>query len=473
MTKARILFVGGIDSSGAAGLAADMRAAAGLEVDAATVASAVTVQSTSRCDAVHPLDADILAAQMAAAARDVVPTVIKTGLLATSAQVRVVADTVRRWRAQGHSVDLIVDPVLAASSGATFFDAAAIETLTAELLPLANLATPNAEETRQLPDLSSTCLVLHKGGHAHARTVVDTIHDGMRVWSLSTPRRDGTWRGTGCSLAAAIAAARALGHDWLDAIVAGRSWLHGAVRRGAAAAHGPGRLSPMAWRDVTSDDVPDLWFGRRLDVRFVPLVAPIGVYPIVARAAEMPALVAAGVRTLQLRVKDLSGTALKNEIRAAVALAGSATQLFVNDYWREALELGAYGVHLGQEDLDTADLEAIAASGLRLGISTHSYAEAARAKSLSPSYIALGPIKPTTCKSMRFGPQGMPRIAEWRRLFAAPLVAIGGLKREDLTEVRALGADGAAVISGIVSAAAPGDAARAWIDTWISSRESD
>jgi hydroxymethylpyrimidine kinase/phosphomethylpyrimidine kinase/thiamine-phosphate diphosphorylase len=229
----------------------------------------------------------------------------------------------------------------------------------------------------------------------------------------------------------------------------------------------------MAWRDVTSDDVPDLWFGRRLDVRFVPLVAPIGVYPIVARAAEMPALVAAGVRMLQLRVKDLSGTALKNEIRAAVALAGSATQLFVNDYWREALELGAYGVHLGQEDLDTADLEAIAASGLRLGISTHSYAEAARAKSLSPSYIALGPIKPTTCKSMRFGPQGMPRIAEWRRLFAAPLVAIGGLKREDLTEVRALGADGAAVISGIVSAAAPGDAARAWIDTWISSRESD
>jgi thiamine-phosphate diphosphorylase len=170
---------------------------------------------------------------------------------------------------------------------------------------------------------------------------------------------------------------------------------------------------------------------------------------------------------MQLRIKDLSGVNLANEIAESVAMCRKTnTRLFINDYWQLAIDSGAYGVHLGQEDLDqlhTENLSAISNAGLRLGVSTHSHEEALRAMSVSPSYIALGPIFPTTCKSMAFGPQGLARIGEWRSKYNCPLVAIGGLKVEHAAEALALGADGIAVISDITTAADPEGRARQWV----------
>src|SRR5947208_12950702 len=105
---------------------------------------------------------------------------------------------------------------------------------------------------------------------------------------------------------------------------------------------------------------------------------------------------------------------------------GTQAKLVVNDYWRAAIVAGAKHLHLGQEDLAGADLKAIRDAGLTLGISTHDDEELEIALRARPDYIALGPIFPTTLKSMRFAPQGIPRISEWkRRIGNIPLVAIG------------------------------------------------
>ncbi len=138
--------------------------------------------------------------------------------------------------------------------------------------------------------------------------------------------------------------------------------------------------------------------------------------------------------------------------------------MFINDHWQLAIEHGAYGVHLGQEDLQTADLPAIAKAGLHLGISTHSYFEAAKAKSYHPSYVALGPIFETTCKSMTFGPQGFDRISEWRGFFEQGLVAIGGLQLQHAQEVAKRGADGLALISDVLKASNPHQRVAEWLD---------
>jgi thiamine-phosphate diphosphorylase len=130
-------------------------------------------------------------------------------------------------------------------------------------------------------------------------------------------------------------------------------------------------------------------------------------------------------------------------------------QLFINDHWRIAIEEGAYGVHLGQEDLATADLDAIAAAGLRLGLSTHAYWEVCRAWSVRPSYIACGPIHPTAAKAMPWIPQGNANLAYWCSLLPVPVVAIAGMDALRAAAARECGAAGVAVISGITSAADP------------------
>ncbi|MCX8255376.1 MAG: thiamine phosphate synthase, partial [Beijerinckiaceae bacterium] len=152
-------------------------------------------------------------------------------------------------------------------------------------------------------------------------------------------------------------------------------------------------------------------------------------YPIVDSADWVARLLPQGARLVQLRVKDRGDAATRNEIARAKALCAAAgAQLVVNDYWQAAIDLGCDFVHLGQEDLDDADVPAIRAAGLRLGVSTHDEAELARALELAPDYIALGPIYPTRLKAMRFAPQGLERIGAWKaRIGAIPLVAIGGI----------------------------------------------
>jgi thiamine-phosphate pyrophosphorylase len=194
----------------------------------------------------------------------------------------------------------------------------------------------------------------------------------------------------------------------------------------------------------------------RAGARVPPCPAQLGLYPVVPDAEWVERLLDCGVRTVQLRVKARPD-ALRREIARAVA-AGRRypdARVFINDHWQIAVEEGAYGVHLGQEDLDTADLATIARAGLRLGLSSHGYYEMLRALHERPSYLALGPVFATATKAVAAPPQGLARIARYARFAAAraPLVAIGGVSLDVLPDVLATGVGSVAVVSAITGAA--------------------
>ena len=188
-------------------------------------------------------------------------------------------------------------------------------------------------------------------------------------------------------------------------------------------------------------------------------------YLIVSDAAELARLVPLGVRLVQLRVKDRTETELRAEIlRSREICAAHGAQLVVNDHWRLALDLGCTAVHLGQEDMNSADLPALRRGGVAFGLSTHDEVELERALAERPAYVALGPVWPTLLKPMKWGPQGLKLVAAWkRRLGALPLVGIGGVTPERLVQLFAAGADSAAVVTDIARAADPEARCRLWI----------
>lgn len=180
----------------------------------------------------------------------------------------------------------------------------------------------------------------------------------------------------------------------------------------------------------------------------------LGLYPVVDSVEWIARLLKAGVTTIQLRIKDLPDEQVEDDIAAAIALGKQYhARLFINDYWQLAIKHGAYGVHLGQEDLDTTDLAAIHRAGLRLGVSTHDDTELARAIAVKPSYIALGHIFPTQTKEMPSAPQG---LAELKRHVAGlgnyPTVAIGGIGIDRVAAVLDCGVGSVAVVSAITKA---------------------
>ncbi len=188
-------------------------------------------------------------------------------------------------------------------------------------------------------------------------------------------------------------------------------------------------------------------------------------YPIVPDAAWLRRLVPLGIRCVQLRLKDASSERIRREIGDSIEVcARHDCQLIVNDHWREALALGADYIHLGQEDLAAADLPTIQAKGMRLGISTHSEAELDIALAAAPDYVALGPVYATQLKVMAWAPQGLARVADWkRRVGSLPLIGIGGITPERADAVLAAGADSVAVITDIFSNADPEGRVARWL----------
>ena len=196
---------------------------------------------------------------------------------------------------------------------------------------------------------------------------------------------------------------------------------------------------------------------------FAPLTGAPGFYPVVPDADWVQRLLGWGVRTIQLRYKPLTEDAetLVQQVRTAVA-AGRAvpgSQVFINDHWKLALAEGAYGVHLGQEDwaaLGSAQRELLRASGMRLGLSTHTPEEWSLARAANPSYLAIGPVYPTTLKAMPYEAVGLQRLREWtQQVSPCPVVAIGGIPLERLPEVMACGVQGVAVVSAVTQARDP------------------
>ena len=188
-------------------------------------------------------------------------------------------------------------------------------------------------------------------------------------------------------------------------------------------------------------------------------------YPIVPDLAWLERLVPIGVKTIQLRLKEAGTAEVRRQIAGGIEVCRRHDCLFiVNDYWREAIDLGAGYIHLGQEDLAAADVKAIKRAGARLGVSTHSLEELEIALAAEPDCIALGPVYETRLKVMKWGPQGLERVTEWKnRIGSLPLVAIGGITPERAPGVIAAGADSVAVITDLFTHPDPEGRVRTWL----------
>jgi thiamine-phosphate pyrophosphorylase len=245
---------------------------------------------------------------------------------------------------------------------------------------------------------------------------------------------------------AAKQACLALGFIEADAECVANAWQ---IASGRA-----GQFDANLWPDQAQD------FGMRPWPRadaFATCPRQLGLYAVLPDAAWVGRMARAGVPTVQLRFKSDDASAIAHEVRAAVdAIQGTDALLFINDHWQAAIEAGAYGVHLGQEDMDAADLQTIRAAGLRLGLSSHGYAEMLHADHWSPSYIAMGAVFPTTLKRMVTAPQGTGRLHAYARLMRHyPLVAIGGIDGSRLQEVMRSGVGSVAVVRALVAAEQP------------------
>ncbi|MDO3523825.1 thiamine phosphate synthase [Ralstonia pseudosolanacearum] len=283
---------------------------------------------------------------------------------------------------------------------------------------------------------------------------IDTVHDRLGTYRFAAPATGAVF---GERFVAMFGAALALAFEPRDALCVARAWIAEAA---ADALAWPARFDALP-RVLE----PALPCAASPDLAFAPCPPRLGVYAVVPDAEWVERLVALKVPTVQLRVKSDDARAVAGQVRRAAAAArGSQTRLFINDHWRVALDVhaqtpdsGLYGIHLGQEDIDDADLAAIRASGLRLGISTHGYAEMLRVAALNPSYLALGAVFATPTKTMPTVPQGLGRLfahaaAMRSRVPAPPLVAIGGIDLAAMPRVLESGVGGVAVVRAITQA---------------------
>ena len=476
--------VAGSDSGGGAGIQADLRAFDAFGIHGCSVVAAVTAQNSVAVPHIEALSHRSVEAQLAALAGDLPPAAVKTGMLGNIGNLQLLVQSVDRLRAANPSLPLVVDPVLRATTGTSFADEALLAGYRHEVLPRTTLLTPNRAEAaallglpplltpadveaaaRALREAGCTAVVI-KGGDAGGGTSDDYVSSDHASGWLRLPRIDTRHHhGTGCTFAASAAAALALGFVPVEAVVLAKMATVEALRCGHPAGSGAGPVKARAGFAARVENLPAFTLPTPTGgeprwgpaTAFAPLADPdLGLYAIVDSAQWVQRVLAAGVRTVQLRIKDPAHPGLREEIRGSVAAARAHNaQLFINDYWQHAIEEGAYGVHLGQEDLATADLDAIARAGLRLGLSTHAYWEVCRAWSVRPSYIACGPIHPTAAKAMPWIPQGNGNLAYWCSLLPLPVVAIAGMDIERAAAARQCGAAGVAVISGITAAAGP------------------
>ena len=480
----RILLISGSDSAGAAGIQADMATCFGLNAHPLSAITALTAQDGSGVRSVNPTSTSILDEQLLAALSDGHVAAVKIGLLSDASQADVVKTRLSAFRARHHTlIPVIWDPVMTSTSGAKFTQDT---NWMSSFLSCVDMVTPNINEAERLTDTAierpenmlAVAVKLHKlgakgvwlkGGHRQfpeypGKHIDLLLWQDQYWWMIQDKVHTTNSRGTGCTLATAVATFYGLltqqkqQDSWrfiLDAAVLASAYVHQGLRAGYGweALQGPvaHRHWPMEFADYPQifDDLNWLKMGRFPSCG----VKPLGLYPVVDSLKWLERLVRLGVETIQLRIKNVPHNELESIVEQAVTLCeGSACRLFINDYWQLAIKYQAYGVHLGQEDIAEADLQAIQRAGVRLGISTHGEFEWARAASLQPSYLAIGAIYPTDTKEVIV--VGENNLYRWVSILKEqfPLTAIGGINHQNMDTVLQSGVQSAAVVSAITKA---------------------
>jgi hydroxymethylpyrimidine kinase/phosphomethylpyrimidine kinase/thiamine-phosphate diphosphorylase len=480
MAKPTLLLIGGVDPQGCAGLSVDIQTATHHDCHATVLVTALTEQNSNGLRELGPVDVQTLKKQFLAICDDVDIHAIKIGLIPNVA----IASAIVEMLTLLPKVPVVLDPVLAASAGGKQVDATLLAYMRSHLIPRATLVTPNLPELVQLvpekasieqaahqliADTKACCLV--KGGHQESAYAIDFFLGENSQFYCYHDKVDGqSVRGTGCVLATSLACHLAMAHDIRDAVVLAKAYVTRGIRLSSTI--GPYQTIHHSHDAMILEDIPKLCYERQLigqSFHFPACPHRLGIYPVVDTAEWVQKLVPLGIETIQLRIKNSVDAKIVSEIETAVHfLENKSVSFFVNDYWSQAIAAGAYGVHLGQEDLHDANLEQIAQAGLRLGVSTHSYWELARALAVQPSYIALGPIFETNSKQMPFSPQGEERVKQWVTLLSGqfPLVAIGGIEQQRAVQLKSTGVGSVAMISAITQAEDYEQATKSLLAIW-------
>jgi hydroxymethylpyrimidine kinase/phosphomethylpyrimidine kinase/thiamine-phosphate diphosphorylase len=502
--------ISGADCSGGAGIAADIKTGHSLGVEVCHLITANTVQNSTKLLSINPTDVKILTEQAKALCIDKAPTAIKIGLIATTEQIDWLVSLLSELKQRMVNLIIVYDPVGQASVGGRLANFPPDALL--PLIPLLSVMTPNRLEAKQLNKLTDNVTasdsiaisknlinlgcdaVIVKGGHqdstSETRCAKNTKHcidtcvqkspsNKLQSFQLQSPYIDTSHsHGGGCSFASALACF--LAHNYLlrDAFTLTKAY----INQGLKLAQQEQQTKSQTSMNTSIDDnyygafeqsfwpsVPDTFptvtgaFSHKH--RHLPAFTGLelnsnerlGLYPVIDSIEWLARLLPLNLKIIQLRIKNKSDKELDNIVEKAVTLAKNyQCRLFINDHWKLAIKHGAYGVHIGQEDLARTDLSAIAKAGLRLGISTHGCYEFLLAKQLQPSYLAIGAIFPTKTKDMTGQIQGLNNLIQLLVLANnTPVVAIGGINQQRVKQVWDTGVSSVAVVTAITEAEQP------------------
>ncbi|RLV61188.1 thiamine-phosphate pyrophosphorylase [Parashewanella curva] len=510
ITRPVVWTIAGSDSSGGAGIQADAATINDLNSHACTVVTSVTAQSSVAVDFVEPVYQQMLKQQLNTLNADLPPKAIKIGLLVDQKQIELIAEWLKQKRAIYPDLVVVLDPVLIASSGDILAESKGLDF--SPLKGLIDLITPNFFELQQLSEIivtdksdivsaacalskSLACSVLAKGGDnyefvdnqlaldflvCHQVAHCSDNHNNAKFWFASERIDTVNNHGTGCTLSSAIASVSAYGYSILDAVSIAKAYVSRGLNQSYQLGKGPGILARTGWpKDIsffpTITSTQSELVAIKPEGGFKALGIDLDVYPVVGSVELIEDLLKVGCTTVQLRLKaedlnDKESEWLEAQIVNAIALGKEyKAQVFINDHWQLALKHNAYGIHLGQEDVIGVDLQAISDAGIALGLSSHGTFEALLAYQLQPSYLAIGHIFPTLTKDMPSLPQGLVKLQQNTQLFKGhiPLVTIGGINKDNLSETKATNVDSIAVVRAITQAESPQQAFKELKAMWM------
>ncbi len=487
--------IAGSDSSGGAGIQADIKTGHALGCEVCTLITANTVQNSHQLFSVNSVNTEVLEQQFDALITDKPPMAIKIGLIANNSQLAWLANKLAEIKKHYPNCKVVFDPVMQASVGQNLTQEAIDRTLLNALFKNIDIITPNLPEIEWLTEqklsnsqaekntfktlktLAELLLaegiqhVLLTGGHAenNDNQVTDNCISASQTLTLISDRIETQFsHGSGCTFASAMASFLALGYLVRDAFMHSKAFINKAFvlsqieeqQKLTPNKHTGyyGALIQPSW-PVEKQYYPKVKAPQQSTAGFKSIgLQKLGLYPVIDSLPWLQRLLPLGLEIIQLRLKHKTNAELDELIAQAVAMARPyQTRLFINDHWQLAIKHQAYGVHLGQEDIESADLSAIKDAGLRLGISTHGIYEFKLAEQLQPSYLAIGAIFPTKTKDMTGQIQGLNNLQQILALQTSdiPVVAIGGISLHRAPQVLQTGVQCIAVVTAITEADNP------------------
>lgn len=474
----RLLTVAGSDSGGGAGIQADLKTFTAFGTYGMSVVTAVTAQNTRAVQGVYPLTPAQVDEQLQAVLSDIGVDAVKTGALVHADIIEVVAARLRQYAADANSpssrsVNLVVDPVMIAKSGDPLLEDDAVDALRQHLIPLAAVVTPNIPEVEVLTGMSvrsrddmveagrrllgfGAQAVLVTGGHLTGVQADDVLvtADGVRWFpgpKIDTPHT----HGTGCTLSAAVAAGLGHGLGLVEAVARAKEYVTAAIADAPRIGGGHGPTNHLVWLQQRDGTAHPALRKRRLEEQ-------LALYLIVDAKTPLhlvEKLLDAGVGTIQLREKTLSPGLQVPVARQLLRLCRAKGALFlVNDHVDVALAVGADGVHIGQDDMPVSEARLLLGPDAVIGATARTPTDAQAAAAHGADYVGVGPIYESVTKPGRT-PLGVEAVRRIREAISLPIVGISGIAPGRARPVVEAGAAGVAVISGVLRAEDPVQAA--------------